>query len=447
MPKLVKYDDIAPDAFMDLLTDNPILVYEEVQGSPIYVQWTGNEMLIKPRNLSNDPLNEIDLAIQKYYGPCFQFFNQLEPRVKSLMPKNWWFEFEYFFDTKPAHIQYQIMPKNGLILTGIIKGKKRTWNIQEVNEYSNLFEVDPLPILFNGQLNDKQLEVIKYYTNTNSEDLNFIFDENNFAYFFYKVLNPALENSILMNPGNFQDNIERLIIKIPNEKQELNFAILNPLYAKQDALDDERTDFVDTYSIILLNFLEQCQLVDLNEVELATTKKSEMYIELLSYLFNTWMEHTQDSFQNFEFAIPKFFKETKFKVDAHKISNPKTKKFIENDEKKEYAFRSILGSFQRPRKQPIGIFTKTSLDLFNDMVFKIDSRLEQALKMKRDNVLRNKELLNFGDFEEVAYDQDAAGDARCVHRDEDLGLLTVRRSVGIRLAHQDHDLAARVHGP
>ncbi|MFV2016896.1 MAG: hypothetical protein ACC656_15805, partial [Candidatus Heimdallarchaeota archaeon] len=99
MPRLVKYDDIAPDTFMELISNNPILVYEEVQGSPIYVKWTGTEMLIRPRNLSNDPLNEVDLAIQKYYGPGFQFFNNMPEHVKSLMTKNWWFEFEYFFDT------------------------------------------------------------------------------------------------------------------------------------------------------------------------------------------------------------------------------------------------------------------------------------------------------------------------------------------------------------
>lgn len=410
MPKLVKHNDIASETFVDLISNNPIVVYEEVQGSPLYVQWDGQQMQIKPRNLSNDVLNAVDLAIQKYYGPCFQFFNDMEPRIKSLMPKNWWFEFEYFFDTTPAHIQYEVMPQNGLILTGIIKGKKRTWNIQEITEYANLFNVTPMPILFNGTLNDKQLEVIKYFLNTTQEDLDFIFDENNFAYFFYKIMNPAAQNSLLMKPGNFQDNIEKLVIKIPNEKQELNFAILNPLYTQHTEADEEKTDFVDTYSIILLNFLENCQLVNLDEISFDSNKKSDMYLELLSYLFNTWMEHTKNSFNNFEFAVPKFFKETKFKVNTTNISNAKTKKYIENDEKKEYAFRSILGSFQRPRKKPIGIFTKTSVDLFNDMVFKIDSRLEQELKMKRDEVLRNKDLLNFGDFEQVTYDEDAAGE-------------------------------------
>jgi len=408
MSRLITQNDITADTFIDLISNNKIIVYEDVQGSPIYAKWDGKNIIIKPRKLSNDPLNIIDLAIQKYYGPVFKFFNMLSENTKSLMPKNWWFEFEYFFDTQPAHIKYDKLPKNGLILTSIIKGKKRVWNVDEIEEYANLFEVDSLPIIFVGKLNDKQIEVIKYYLNTSVEDLKYIFDDNNFAHFFYKILNPSLNGSTLMNVGTFQENIERIIIKIPNKKEEINIAILNPLYQQQED-EDEKTKFLETYSIILLNFLEQIQLIDLEDIELKSDSRSELYLELMSNLYNYWIDNTIDSFEYFEFSVPKFFKEDKYKVNVNNINNKETLKYIENDEKKEYAFRSIVGSFLRTRKKPVGLFNETSLKLFNDTVNKINQRIEQELSIKRDEKLRNKELLNFNDFAEVEYDEDASG--------------------------------------
>jgi hypothetical protein len=408
MSRLITQNDITPETFIDLISNNNIIVYEDVQGSPIYVKYDGEKIIIKPRKLSNDPLNIIDLAIQKYYGPCFNFFTSLSENVKSLMPKNWWFEFEYFFDNEPAHIKYDKKPKNGLILTSIIKGKKRVWNVQEIEEYANLFEVDSLPIIFNGKLNDKQIEVIKYYLNTSPEDLKFIFDDSNFTHFFYSILNPNLNNSTLMNNGTFQDNVERIIIKIPNKKEEINIAILNPLYKIAED-EDEKTTFLETYSIILLNFLEQAQLIDLNDIELKSKSRNELYLELMSILYNYWLDNIEQSFENFEFSIPKFFKEEKFKVNLNNISNTETLKHIQNDEKKEYAFRSIVGSFLKQRKKPVGLFNQTSLKLFNDMVNKINTRIENELSIKRDEILRNKELMNFNDFAEVEYDEDAQG--------------------------------------
>lgn len=410
MAKLIEQNDIATETFIELISNNPIVVYEDIQGSPIYAQWTGEEVLIKPRKLSNDTLTDIDLAIQKYYGPCYDFFNSLSDNTKSLLPKNWWFEFEYFFDNNPAHVKYDVMPDNGLVLTSIIKGKKRTWNIQEITEYANLLDVSAVPIIFNGELTDDQLKLIKYYLNTSEKDLNFIFDENNFAHFFYKVLNPASTSSALMKYGNFQDNIERIILKIPSHKKELSIAILNPLYKQHADNDSEKTDFLDTYSIILLNFLEYSQLMHLDELDLKSKTRSDLYLELISYLFNYWMQHTTDSFEHFEFAVPSFFKEDKFKVNSAKIKNTATNKYIENDEKKEYAFRCVLGSFQYPRKKTIGIFNDTSLNLFNDMVHKISARVDEELQMRRDKQLRNSDLLNFNDYADVQYSEDGAGE-------------------------------------
>jgi hypothetical protein len=50
------------------------------------------------------------------------------------------------------------------------------------------------------------VEAIKYFINTSEEDLEYIFGEVIY-FFFYKLLNPLSQNSFLMN-NDFQKNIE-----------------------------------------------------------------------------------------------------------------------------------------------------------------------------------------------------------------------------------------------
>jgi hypothetical protein len=50
--------------------------------------------------------------------------------------------------TKPANIEYARMPKNGLVLTSINKSGKYTFLLEEIDEYSRLFDVDSLPVVY-----------------------------------------------------------------------------------------------------------------------------------------------------------------------------------------------------------------------------------------------------------------------------------------------------------
>ena len=143
------------------------------------------------------------------------------------------------------------LPKNNLILTCIVKGTKYKYNYSEIIEYAKLFNVDPLPVIFRGKLNEKQLEVINLFLHTSEKDLDFVFGENNFAYFIYKILNPNINNSFLMD--EFNDNLEKIIIRI-NGNDETSFEIFNPSYEKMEL--DNKTEYLENYSIILLNFLE-----------------------------------------------------------------------------------------------------------------------------------------------------------------------------------------------
>jgi hypothetical protein len=397
----VRLNEINDDSLLNELFSQEIVVFEDVQGSKIFVNWNGKEFIIKPKSLSSEPINLIDLAMQNYYNHAINYFNSLDSRVKGLLNKKWWFCFEYFPDNQPANIQYDRVPKNHLVLTSISKNGRFEYSFDELDEYARLFNTDVIPVIFKGKLSEKSIEAIKYFLNTSEDDLEFVFGEKSFSFFFYKLLNPQLNNSFLMQ-DDFQKNIEKIIIRVSNK--DISFEILNPLYKRIS--NSNSTDFVEIYSLILVNFLNFCQSIKLDEIKIKANRRDEAYINLICKLFNIYLSEVKEDLLQFDFAVPEFFDKDKFRINKELIQNKKTKSLIEESPKIEYIFKVILGSFNKKRKKTIGVFTEDTLVIFNTFVDRINSYLDKHLKKLSEIELTRKKLLDFGDFFEIKYDTD-----------------------------------------
>ncbi len=406
MSKLITLNGIDDQKLLDELVNNEITVIEDVQGSRICVNWDGENFTIKPKSISNDPINLVDLAMQNYYNPVIKYLESLDIRVKGLLNKRWYFIFEYFPDNQPANIQYQKLPKNNLVLTSICKVAKYDYTLEELDEYARLFDVDLLPIIFKGKLSQRMIEAIKYFINTGEDDLEYVFGEKSFAFFFYKILNPASDNSFLMDGDNFQDNVEKLIIRV--QDKDISFEILNPLYKRIS--DSNSTEFVEIYTLILVNFLNFCQSINMDDIKLKGEKKDEVYIYLMCKLYNIYVSEVKEDLLNFEFVIPDFFDKEKFKINKELISNKLTKEYIDESDKLEYIFKVMLGSFNKKRKKPLGVFTDNTVILFNTFVDSINAYIEKYLNKIHEVELTRAGLLDFGDFFEIKYDTDAEGE-------------------------------------
>jgi hypothetical protein len=405
MGKIVTLNGVESENILNDIFENEIVVYEDIQGSKIWVNWNGKEFSIKPKNLNNESINMIDLAMQNFYNPAINFFNNFDIRVKGLMPKNWSFCFEYFPDLTPGNIKYDKLPKNGLVLTSINKAGKYEFNTDELDEWSRLFNVDRLPIIFEGKLSDTMKEAIKYFLNTSEDDLEYVFGEKSFAFFFYKILNPNTDSSFLMD-DKFQDNLEKILIR--TKDKDISFEILNPLYTRISS--ENSTEFTEIYTLILINFLTFCQSINLEDIKLKGKKRDEMYIYLICKLFNIYVSDVRDDLENFEFVIPEFYTSEKFKINRELIDNKLTLELIDESDKLEYIFKSILSSFSKKRKKPIGIFTDNTVILFNNFVDKINLLLDNNLKKMREIQITQSGLLDFGDFFEIQFDTDGAGE-------------------------------------
>jgi hypothetical protein len=386
------------------LLDEDLLIYEDIQGSKIYAQWDGENFTIIPKSLNNKPINIIDLATQKYYNLAINFFYNLDERIKKMMPKKWFFVFEYFPDDQPGNIKYDRVPKNNLILTGIKKNKNFDFNYDELVEYSNLLGTEHLPVLFKGKLDQKQQEAIGYFLNTSPDDLEYVFGEKNFAFFFYKLLNPNLKTSFLMD-SDFQDNMEKIVIR--SKSTEDCFVLLNPMYQRLSYSNS--TEFTDVYSLVLLNFLTFCQTLDLTKVSIKGDRKDTIYINLISVIFNMYMKESYSDLVDFEITIPDFFNKDKFKINKELITNKATRAYIDNNDKIEYFFKIILGSFRYTRKKKIGIMGDATLELFNTLVIQLDAIIDYKLNKISDDNMRKTGLVDFNKYMDFKIDLDGEG--------------------------------------
>lgn len=404
MSKLVTLNKEKSDEILNNLFNDEIIVLEDVQGSKIWVNWDGKKFRIKSKSIKNDDINIIDLAIQNYYNFAMDYFNSMDNRVKGLLNKKWWFCFEYFPDQQPANIEYSRVPKNKLVLTGIWKNKKFQVNLDEIEEYARLLDVDVIPVIFNGKLTEEMKEAITYFLNTSKEDLEFVFEEKSFAFFFYKLLNPLSMNSFLME-DDFQNNVEKLIIR--SKIGDISFELLNPLYERISSAND--TEFVEIYTLILVNFLNFSQSITLKDIRLKSKRKDEMYIELICNMFNKYMLNVKSDLVNFQFAIPEFFDKEKFKINKELIPNAITRQHLESNGKIEYIFKIILGSFKKKKKKAIGIFEEKTVVVFNKYIDDISKFIDTCLKIEQQRTATKKGLVDFGEYFEINYDTDGEG--------------------------------------
>jgi len=434
MARLITLNDINDVTLIDEILSNDLTIFEDVQGSKIYVMFSKDGIIIKPKSLQANQLNILDLAIQKYYNRAIDYLSALDTRTLSMLNKKWWFCFEYFPDEQPANIEYARVPKNNLVLSSIYKGDKYEYTVEELDEYARLLDVDIIPIIFKGKLSDSSQEAIKYFLNTSESDLEFVFGESSFAFFFYKLLNPALTNSFLMN--DFQKNIQKLVIRIDNK--DVSFEILNPLYRRVN--DQNMTDFTDIYTLILVNFLTFIQSVDLDKIKLSGKTREDVYIYLMCKLYNLYISEVKDDLLNFDFIVPEFFDKDKFRINTEMIDNKMTREYIKDSKKLEYILKVILGSFNKKRKEnkKVGVFTESTIIIFNQFVDQLFRIIDIQLAKSTEAELANKGLLNFEDFFDIKIEKDGDGDVYPDVFDEIIGTgNSEKKKKGMKLSPVD----------
>ena len=404
---LIRNNNIQPEKFIEMISNEEIVIYEDIQGSKLFVNYVNGNWILRPKSINQNPINLVDLAMQKYYKWAWAYLLSLPDQVTDLLRPNYYFCFEYFPDEQPAHIKYDRIPKNHLILTCICKyGKQYSYDFDELKTYADLLGVDTLPLIYKGRLGEKQLTAINYFLHTSHKDLELFFKETSFAEFFYKLLNPFSEKSFLKSHG-FQNNLEKLIIRFTKSERETTLEILNPLYQRMILKTD--SEFSDVYSILLFNFMQWLLTVDLDALEVSGTTRELVYINLISKLYNMYIQKYEKNIVDFVFAVPPFFNNDKFRINQNFIKNQTTLDLINKHAKLEYVFKIILSSFQRERKKGVGIINEVALEHLNTLIRKIQVKVEEQFNYNAKLSKHAYQLQNLDKFPNIKWETDSKG--------------------------------------
>ncbi len=382
--QLVKNTDLSAEQFLKLIQNEEIQVFEDVQASKIFVSYNKSEQdwEIRQNSVTGHILSLKDFAVQKYYKWAYAYLLSLPTEVTDLLKNGYKFLFEYFpleetEEAQPANIIYNRRPKNGLILTCICKyDKYYCYDIDELNVYAKLFDVETLPVIYKGKLSEKQLKAITYYLHTAPADLDFLYKEISFAKFFYTLLNPQLKTSYLRT-ADFNSNTEKILLRFLKSDVEITLEILNPMYQKIEHKTE--SEFSDVYSVILFNFVQWSLTQDIDSMETTGTSRDILYINTISKMFNSWVDKNEKGIMDFKFSVPQFFNQDKFKINQDLIYNKTTLDLINKHSKLEYCFKILLSSFQTERKKPIGIINDQVLIHLNAQIRKVQLRIEELL--------------------------------------------------------------------
>jgi hypothetical protein len=75
MSKLVTLNGNNDQELLSSIFDSEIVVFEDIQGSKIWVNWDGKVFTIKPKSMNSESINLIDLAMQNYYIQVLNILN------------------------------------------------------------------------------------------------------------------------------------------------------------------------------------------------------------------------------------------------------------------------------------------------------------------------------------------------------------------------------------
>ena len=389
MEKKITLD--AESQYLEALLKEKIIIYEDLQGSKLFVNFNSFRWRFKTKSISAPDMTLVDLAVQKYYNLAVNYFYSRPEHVKTLMDPDYWFCFEYFYDNIPAHIEYNKIPLNNLVLTHIIKDNMKKWTQvpEELSQWAELFNVDYLPILFNGNLKEEQIDVIKQFVSTSKEDLELCFGEINFAEFVYKTLSPNKNASFLMNDTEYNKNLEKVIIRFTDSAKlkPISIEFLNPFYTRKEP--DNNTNYTKVYSLILFNFTLFMQTLNFDEIKPVGKNKDELYIDFMSKSFAQYFYKSNNKSTDWDFDLPVFYTKDKFRLNATLVKDDVTRSIVNQNPKYEYVFKVVLNSYNRPLRKPIGIMDETMIETFNMTMMKIYAYLDKLL-----NVIDIKDLVN-----------------------------------------------------
>ena len=374
--------------FMQLL-ENTCVVSEKIQASSFHVRKT-NSGFEYYKSGSKEAMNKVDRTIVKYYENAIKYFKSISGDIAEQMPTDWKFGFDYMVDTKTVDIEYDKLPKNHLILTHIqvmspsnpteIKKVIRDPNI--LYKWADILSVQRPQVIFQGKLSDYQKEELVKLLEMSETHFKKEFTDASFTRKIYNIFNKGL-NSTGLNLDLDKD-IDSLILNFFDGKSVKNFKL-----ERFDKAEIEGRNPSDMYQISILDLVEYISQYDIPSIELKEDDTDMRYIELISILFNSYVEKHATKYIGASFDSADFAQGEEFALNTTFIKNEKTLSLVQKDVLAEL-YKIALGSFRKKRTKETEIINAALMEQINEIVAKIE-----ALVMGETN---EGDVMNFNTY-------------------------------------------------
>jgi len=357
--------------FMSLLKQR-CLVTEKIQASSFHVRKTDKEYDYY-KSGSKTPMNKVDRTIVKYYENAIDYFKSISNESRKDMPTNWKFGFDYMTDVKTIDIKYDLLPKNNLILTHIqvlnpadqSQIKKVIRDPKILEKWANILEVQSPPIIFDGVLDSNQKDQLVELLEMNDQAFENAFKSNSFTRKVYTIFNNMLNKSALNE--SLDGDIDSLILSFIDKKNIKNFKL-----GRFDKAEETNRESSDMYQIAILDLVEYLTQVNLDKIELVEEETDLRYIELISEIFNKYINKNAVKYVGAEFDSASFSSKPGFELNRDFIKNENTIKIIQNKDLSEL-YKIMLGSFRKKRIKETKIINQDLMLQMNSIVKRIEA--------------------------------------------------------------------------
>ena len=357
-----------------------VLVVEKISAPSFYVKRSTNGFEFY-KGSNKEPLTLVDRTMMSLYEASIKHIQSLTPDNKEQLPTDWKFGFEYLPEQRVSEFKYTKLPKNNLILTHIQqvsetgKVKKTIIDPNILNKWASILEVEPQPVIFDGQLSHLQKEQLVSLLQMNDKEFSESFDylietenKTSFTKKIYRIFNQNSTHTTLQE--DLESEIDGLILNFVEGRKIHSFKLED--FIRQPLNEGRESSHI--YQITIADILEYVNLTNLDEIQLTEENADKRYIELMSIIFNEYVSKNSTKYIGVDFESAEFSTADSFKLNTKFIQNEKTLQYTNNEILSEL-FKIMLGTFRKERTKPSDILTQEMLTQLNNTIKKIDEKI------------------------------------------------------------------------
>ena len=295
------------------LLKNRVMVVEKISAPSFYVRRV-NDKFEYYKSSNGKPLTIIDRTIMSLYEVAIKHIQSLNPTNKEELPQDYRFGFEYLPEANVSSMSYDKAPYNNLILTHVQQmtesGKVKKTIIDPVilTKWSKVLDVQQQDVIFDGVLNQLQVEKLIKLLEMNDKEFSQSFDydietdvETSFTKEVYKIFNPNARATVLHE--DLEQEIDALVLNFAEGKKISSFKLED--FSRTSINENRESSHM--YQIAIADILEHFIKYDFKAVQLVEESANRRYLELMSVVFNEYINKNASryigvNFDNAEFS-------------------------------------------------------------------------------------------------------------------------------------------------